>query len=464
MARRLLLHVEGMHCRSCEERIGQKLLPRSGIREVKANYLDQLVEVAFDPHQISVAEIIEAIEGEGYRCSLRTTRTRSRINHLLGSLLGVLGILLILYGGGHLADRFNLPLPHLDARLGYAALFLLGLVTGFHCIGMCGGFVLGYTGHALRSGQPTFGLHLQYGLAKLTSYTLLGALFGWFGSLVTFTPQLRGMAAIVAGLFLILYGLNMLRLFSVVRIGLTLPRPVTTFLFRQQGRSGHPILLGLLNGFMIACGPLQAMYVMAAGLGDPVEGAKALFTFGLGTLPVMMGFGAVASYLSQKLIRRVVSASGALVVALGLVMVNRGLAMAGSPYHFHALLAQTPLMAAQLSDGQRAIQEIRMELTPDGFTPNRFQLRAGVPVRWTIQVKGLTPCNQQIVVPKLGLQLRFNQVGETRTITFVPKESGTISWSCWMGMMKGEFIVTGEGSRDLYHRFSIVGWLKSWWH
>lgn len=462
MIRKLLLHVEGMHCRSCEERIGQALLLRDGIREVKANYVDHLVEVAFNPQEISVVEIIETVEGEGYGCSLRPQKPRSRINHFLGSILGILGIFLIIYGGGHLVNFFNLSLPQLDARVGYAALFLLGLVTGFHCIGMCGGFVLGYTSHALQKGQATLGLHLQYGLTKLFSYTLLGALFGWVGSLVTFTPELRGIAAIVAGVFLILYGLNMLRLFSVVRIGLTLPRPLAAFLtrFRTQGR--HPMLLGLLNGFMIACGPLQAMYVMAAGLGDPLEGAKVLFTFGLGTLPVMMGFGAVASFISQHLIRQVVSASGVLVVVLGLVMVNRGLAMAGSNYHLHALLAQTDLLAVEKAVSKERVQEIRMVLDHDGFKPAHFELKAGVPVRWIIEVRGLNPCNQKLVVPELGLKLEFSRVGERRMVTFTPKESGLISWSCWMGMLKGEFIVTEKYPQNW--RETLTRWLPSWWY
>src|SRR5512134_498499 len=45
-----------------------------------------------------------------------------------------------------------------------------------------------------------------------------------------------------------------------------------------------PLVIGLLNGLMLGCGPLQAMYIMAAGTGSAQEGATMLFFFGLGTL------------------------------------------------------------------------------------------------------------------------------------------------------------------------------------
>ena len=54
-------------------------------------------------------------------------------------------------------------------------------------------------------------------------------------------------------------------------------------------------MIGLLNGLMLGCGPLQAMYVMAAGTGSPQEGATMLFFFGLGTLIPLLSFGLIAS-------------------------------------------------------------------------------------------------------------------------------------------------------------------------
>jgi len=51
----------------------------------------------------------------------------------------------------------------------------------------------------------------------------------------------------------------------------------------------------------------------------------------------------------------------------------------------------------------------------------------------------LNGCNNGIKVPKLGLQ--FDIKSGEQTIEFTPNVAGTIPWSCWMGMIQGQFIV-----------------------
>ena len=69
------------------------------------------------------------------------------------------------------------------------------------------------------------------------------------------------------------------------------------------------------------------MYVMAAGSGDPIQGAMVLLIFGLGTLVPLLGFGLFASLLSPAVMRQMVQVSGILVIAMGLMMAQRGLTM-----------------------------------------------------------------------------------------------------------------------------------------
>lgn len=77
-----------------------------------------------------------------------------------------------------------------------------------------------------------------------------------------------------------------------------------------------------------------------------------------------------------------------------------------------------------------------------GYSPDRFVLQKGVPVRWIIDGKELTGCNNAIQVPKLGL--RFDIKPGEQVIEFTPEQAGTISWSCWMGMIPGSFIVKDD--------------------
>jgi sulfite exporter TauE/SafE len=236
-----------------------------------------------------------------------------------------------LFLGGHFeAPRDGQPLS-------LALLFIAGTLTGFHCAGMCGALVVGYTVKTAAEGGAKYLTHLYYGVGKTLSYTIIGGLFGALGSVISFTPFMRGFAGLAAGVFLLLFGLATLRVFApLARFQLKTPGFLMRWVGAALRRNTHPFVIGLLNGLMIICGPLQAMYVMAAGTGSPVEGARMLFVFGLGTLPLMMGFGFMASALSRQFAPGLVRASGLIVVALGVIMLNRGYAMMTTGTDLHA--------------------------------------------------------------------------------------------------------------------------------
>ena len=187
------------------------------------------------------------------------------------------------------------------------------------------------------------------------------------------------------------------------------------------------------------------MYVMAAGTGSPVEGAKTLFVFGVGTLPVMLAFGALTTVLSGAVTHRLLTASGVIVVALGAVMINRGLILTGSGADLASLTTSwrspAPVERAQPQQDSAApkTQTIEMEANGLGFTPTRFTLLRGVPVKWVINATQVTTCNNRILVP--SLKLEFDVKPGRQTIEFTPEKTGVIPWSCWMGMLRGEFVV-----------------------
>lgn len=212
--------------------------------------------------------------------------------------------------------------------MGYGLAFLTGLFMGAHCVGMCGGFVLAYVTRAARDGRPAWSAHAWYGAGKLASYTLIGAAFGLAGAAVSFTSDVRAAVSIAAGLALVVYGLNTLGVLPLPR---AMAVRVPPFLSRiaSAPRSRHPHAIGLLGGLMVACGPLGAMYVLAAGTGSPSEGALLLAAFGAGTLPALVGFGVATTFASRRLAHRVLRYSGLVVIVMGMLMVNRGIALAG---------------------------------------------------------------------------------------------------------------------------------------
>ncbi|PWB89965.1 heavy metal transporter [Methylocystis sp. MitZ-2018] len=443
----ITFHARGMHCHGCEHVIEAAVRKLAGVRSVSASYPTETVVVDYDADATNFSAIRNSVEQNGYRVVLteEAQRRRSpfiRLAIIVAALAGLAG--LILFDTRWISAEGE---PDIAQHMSLGLLFLLGLLTGFHCVGMCGAFVVSYAAADARAGRSTFVSHFSYGAGKTLSYTAIGAAFGWLGAFIAFTPMLRGVAGVAAGAFLIIFGLNMLGLFAPLRrFRLGLPGPLQNWVNREAGGARHrPFVIGLLNGLMIACGPLQAMYVMAAGTGSPVEGAKTLFVFGLGTLPVMLAFGALTTVLSGAVTHRLLTASGVIVVALGAVMINRGLILTGSGADLASLMTSSrspaPVELAQPSQDPATpkTQTIEMEANGLGFTPTRFTLLRGVPVKWVINATQVTTCNNRILVP--SLKLEFDVKPGRQTIEFTPEKTGVIPWSCWMGMLRGEFVV-----------------------
>lgn len=440
------LPISGMSCASCENAIRRAVKKIDGVKKISVNYKKAAADIEYDPDRADIKNINKVIESLGYSC--KTEKTSA-----YGYLFAVAGLLVI--GYFIFAAFENIAMPQISANMGYGLLFIVGLLTGFHCIAMCGGFVVSYTAKSIKEKNSIHKAHIYYGLSKTLSYTIIGAAFGLIGSIIAFTPLMRGVIGMMAGIFLLIFGIRMLDIIPAFRrFSIRMPGSINRLIAKISSKNNSPVIIGLLNGLMIACGPLQALYVMAAGTGSMIEGAKTLLFFGLGTLPAMIGFGYFTSIVSSRYTKQILKASGAVVIILGLLMINNGLSLTGSGYDFNSFVKSVNAENLKSSSTQSDIdprymavkkdgyQEIRMEVTRYGWSPDKFYLEKGVPVRWIIDGKEITSCNNAIQVPKLGLKFGINS-GE-QVIEFTPSEEGVISWSCWMGMIPGVFIVTDD--------------------
>ncbi|MBL7054679.1 sulfite exporter TauE/SafE family protein [Candidatus Woesearchaeota archaeon] len=444
--------VEGTTCGSCTAIIKKQALKVEGVKEITFDYAAETGYVTFDDKKTNIDEILYKIEEKNYTCYLLDKTKKQKSNKTFGWIFAVIGILIV----GYFLFGFveSIQMPSISQNMGYGLLFVVGLLTGFHCISMCGGFVISYTAKDAQDGKKSHKSHLMYGGGKLVSYTVIGAAFGLLGSIIAFTPMMRGVAGLLAGFFLVLFGLKMLNVIPILRkVQFKTPKFIVNFVGLKSKESSSPLIIGLLNGLMIACGPLQAIYVMAAGTGSMIEGAKLLFVFGLGTIPVLLGFGYFASMISAKATHKILKASGAIVIILGLVMMNNGLVLTGAGYD-----ANSVLTSIKTSNGVESIagnsvlgteielkegyQIIKMEVNKYGWSPDTFVLKKGVPVKWVIDGKEITGCNNAIQVPKYNL--KFDIKPGEQVIEFTPDESGVIRWSCWMGMIPGTFIVKDD--------------------
>lgn len=314
--------IGGMQCIGCEKVIQESLQILPGIIQTDVDYRNQRANIKFDPNITNELEISNCLEKKGYSIEpiSKTAQAKLLSTLIFLLLLTIIGSI-VWWGKSLIPDMLQQINPQMNGVL----LLTVGFLTGFHCIGMCGSFVLGYTNKSQTRARQLMA-HLIYGFGKTLSYAILGAGFGLLGSFIAITPQMRGIVALLASIFILLYGLKMLNIISILRyLSFRIPRAMNRQVSEQLKKHRSPLITGLLNGLVLGCGPLQAMYVMAAGTGDPAQGAEFLALFGLGTLLPLISFGLFASLLSPTTMRQLVSVSGVLVIIMGIMMAQRGL-------------------------------------------------------------------------------------------------------------------------------------------
>ena len=118
-----------------------------------------------------------------------------------------------------------------------------------------------------------------------------------------------------------------------------------------------------------------------------------------------------------------------------------------SPKVLGAFTTKTALAKSGTDDPNvklvKGIQEVRMRQTSRGYSPNSFTIQKGIPVRWIIISEDQYSCASSIVSQKLGVRKSL-QLGEN-IIEFTPDKTGSIPFSCSMGMYTGSFTVV-DGS------------------
>jgi hypothetical protein len=188
------------------------------------------------------------------------------------------------------------------SETGFVAIFLVGLLGGTHCVGMCGGIV-GALAAQNAGGRPAWSLHLAYNFGRILSYSLAGALIGAIGGLgLAFGPVAAVQLSfyILASLMLVALGFYLMgftrSLALAERLGQSLwnrIRPLTSrFLPVRSVRQALP--LGMLWGWL-PCGLVYSVLATALVSGSAARGALAMFVFGLGTLPNLLLAGILFS-------------------------------------------------------------------------------------------------------------------------------------------------------------------------
>jgi sulfite exporter TauE/SafE/copper chaperone CopZ/plastocyanin domain-containing protein len=460
------IHIGGMTCISCQNRIEKKLKSIAGVEDAAANFNTGTATVTYNDSVVNFNEIAEAIEQLDY--TVLDEKRRESYTRVLGTLAIILALYMLLrqFGLRGLASAF----PLAEAGMGYGMLFVIGLITSVHCVAMCGGINLSQTltggaagsiSAAGRTSLPVFALlrpGVLYNTGRVISYTAVGTIVGALGSVITLSGRFQGTVQLVAGVFMAVMGINMLGFFpSLKRFTPGIPKIFAKKIDEQKTAGKHPLFIGLLNGFM-PCGPLQAMQLYALSTGSPVRGGVSMLLFSLGTVPLMFGLGAVSSALSGPVFgrgfaARVMKIGAILVTVLGLTMFSNGWSLGGfsSPVDILvSYIVPSSVSPAQAVEGNAfepviadGVQMVNSTLSAGRYPA--ITVRQGVPVKWTINAPqgSVNGCNNRMIIREYGIEYRF-KTGEN-VIEFVPEQAGKFSYSCWMGMIRSSITVVAEG-------------------
>ncbi len=337
--------------------------------------------------------------------------------------------------------------------------FITGLTTGgLSCMAVQGGLLasslasqiekeVGVPGKKSKQKRsPHIALPITLFLvAKLIAYTLLGALLGALGSVLQMTPTMRAILQFLIAIFMIGNALRMLNVHPIFRyFSFEPPAAVTRFIRKKSKNQASfftPIFLGVLT-ILIPCGITQSMMAGAIATGKPLLGAALMFAFVLGTSPVFFILSYFATKLGSLLEKQLVRVVAVVLLVLGLLSIDTGLNLLGSPYSITKLLQTNtqPQVAEVVPGDATSANVITLNVVNSGYQPSVLQAPANTELTLNLVTKRTTSCSRAFLIPELNISELLKETG-TQSVTIPPQPAGKkIAFTCSMGMYTGEIV------------------------
>ena len=439
-----VFHINGMTCTSCEVIIERKLKKIDGVVVAEVTHSTGTCTVTTaSGSRIQKKDVEEAIADTEYEVVGRGSDVEQSFSwkHFIkiGFVLVVIYVIVSQLG----LLSFDTAI---DDTLSYGAIFGIGLVASVSsCIAVVGGLVLTFTATVKRTNPDAskwqlLRAHMFFNGGRIISYFLLGGLVAIIGSVLAPSPRIMGVIALLAALVMILLALDLLGLSGSKKWIPRMPKKISHWIHDMAEREEWwiPFVLGGFT-FFLPCGFTQSMQLYALTTGSFMQGAMVLFVFALGTLPALLGIGALASFTSSrgKAYRWFMLIAGCLVLLLGLYNVKNSLNLLGVNTNSWFESSQEASTAATVSG---SVQVVGMAVDGFYYVPSKMTIQKDVPVEWVIDGSGATGCTSVIAIPSLGISKSLSRTGTT-TVEFTPTKSGRLSFTCGMGMSYGEFDV-----------------------
>ena len=211
--------------------------------------------------------------------------------------------------------------------------FIFGLISSFHCIGMCGPIAMMLPVDQNNQAKKVTQI-ITYHIGRLTAYATIGLIFGLLGKGILMAG-LQQKLSIFIGIAMILIILIPQKVVAKYNFS----KPIFKFISKVKTALGSQFrnksyksffTIGLLNGFL-PCGMVYVALFGAIAMQSPVYGAFYMILFGLGTVPMMSSVVYLSAFLTLPIRNKIQRVIPYVAVFLGIVFILRGLGL-GIPY------------------------------------------------------------------------------------------------------------------------------------
>jgi sulfite exporter TauE/SafE len=350
--------------------------------------------------------------------------------------------------------------------------FITGLTTGgLSCLAVQGGLLASSLAHQIEQDYLEQATHVErkkqrgkrnqpvphpssafpiflFLIAKIVAYTVLGALLGLAGSYLTLSPATRAILMILIGVFMLGNALRMFNVHPIFRyFSIEPPKFITRYIRRTAKGTDTvtPLFLGALTVF-IPCGVTQAMMAAALGTSSMALGAALMFAFTVGTSPVFFIVAYLTTELGSRLEKFFMRFVAAVVLILGLVTINGGLNVLGSPFSFQHLTRDLlpansgTAPVAQATQSSLAEGDVVLYVQNEGYFPQTISAPAGKNFTLNLVTDQTYSCSRDFVIPALDYYELLPDTGTVQVNIPAQEKGNTLFFTCSMGMYTGQIV------------------------
>jgi sulfite exporter TauE/SafE len=211
--------------------------------------------------------------------------------------------------------------------------FIFGLISSFHCIGMCGPIAMMLPVDSHNQAKKVTQI-LTYHIGRLTAYATIGLIFGLVGRGLYLAGFQQKMSIFigVAMIVVILIPEKVFAKYNFSKPVFKLISKIKATLGSQFKNKSYKSLftIGLLNGFL-PCGMVYVALFGAIAMQNEFYGVLYMILFGLGTVPMMSSVVYINSFLTISMRNKIQKIIPFVAVVIGILFIFRGLGL-GIPY------------------------------------------------------------------------------------------------------------------------------------